>query len=419
MNEQFDCANKKKKCIIVTTIHTPTKQVLHYSNLVGWDLIIVGDSKTDDSSFQHLPCVYLGLEEQKAQFPTLYEKIPLRSYTRKMFGYLYAIKHQYTVIYDTDDDNQYTEHLDTFESNYVECIKKEIPGQDLYVTNIDRYETGILNSLLLQHNAKSFTYDKRTKTVHLKNDQSRPMEANESCISGIQRYVKTSSKEGFVNIYKCFTDGNIWPRGIPPNHPSIHEVVALSDTLPNLQCSIIQGLVNNDPDVDAHYRIHINPYTYFFEKRQSFDVMLDKYSVCPFNTQNTFWLDPEIFYALYLPVSVTFRYTDILRGFVALYQAWKHNKTIKFTFPTAIQERNEHDLQKDYESEVPMYETAAHVIELLHEHKDATLLDVYRVLAKHAIVKEYELEVLEEWLSLVASFQTLSQDSKQSVPAHA
>jgi hypothetical protein len=108
-----------------------------------------------------------------------------------------------------------------------------------------------------------------------------------------------------------------------------------------------------------------------------------------------------MFYAMYLPVTVTFRYTDILHGFVALYQLWKNNKTIKFTLPTAVQERNEHDLQKDYESEVPMYETAEQVIKLLNENKNATIEDMYFVLFKNGIVKEEELVVLKEWMRLV------------------
>ena len=326
------------KCIVITTINPPTKQVLHYACLVDWDLIIVGDSKTDNSLYKNLNCIYLGLDEQKSLFPTIYDKIPLKSYTRKMFGYLYAIQNKYTVIYDTDDDNQYTENLSEF-----------------------------------LHNTKD----------------------------GKLRNLKTSSSKGFVNLYKNYTDGNIWPRGIPPKDPSIDIVPELTDGQPNLKVSIIQGLVNNDPDVDAHYRIYISDKPYTFEKDTDFDIILNKNSVCPFNTQNTFWIDPSMFYAMYLPVTVTFRYTDILHGFVALYQLWKNNKTIKFTYPTAIQERNVHDLQKDYESEIPMYETATKVIDLLNKNKDASIYDVYSILYEVGIVKKEELEILNEWMKLV------------------
>jgi len=319
-----------KKCIVITTINEPTQQIVYYSNIPGWDLIIVGDSKTNDASYKPLKCIYLGLSEQKELFPSLYDIIPLKSYCRKMFGYLYAIKNNYDIIYDTDDDNQYTGDLNLFDS---------------------------------------------------------------------EDSIQTCHTQGFVNLYKCFTDELIWPRGIPPNHPSIYVTPELRDNT-HLSISVIQGLVDNDPDVDAYYRINVRSEPFNFNLTSS-DIALGEGCVCPFNTQNTFWIDSSMFYAMYLPVSVTFRYTDILRGFVALFQLWKNNKTIKFTSPTAIQLRNEHDLTKDYESEVSMYETAEKVIELLNNDKNATIQDMYSILVEHGIVDKTELVVLEEWMRLV------------------
>ena len=320
----------KKKCVVITTINDPTPQVVYYSNIPDWDIIIVGDSKTIDDSYKTLKCIYLGLQEQKELFPSLYEKIPLKSYCRKMFGYLYAIKNKYDIIYDTDDDNQYIGDLNSF----------------------------------------------NTETK-----------------------VKKCDTRGFVNLYNCFTDELIWPRGIPPQHPSIRISPELSDS-DSLPISVIQGLVNNDPDVDAYYRINVRSEPFNFDKTCD-DIALAKGSVCPFNTQNTFWIDSSMFYAMYLPVSVTFRYTDILRGFVALFQLWKNDKTIKFTNPTAVQLRNEHDLNKDYESEVTMYETAEKVIELLNNNMDATIQEMYSILCDARIVDETELAVLEEWMRLI------------------
>lgn len=329
--------NVSKKCIIITTINPPSQQVIHYSQTNDWDLIIVGDSKTNDELYLNLNCIYLGLKEQKCFFPSFYNKIPLNSYARKMFGYLYAIKNKYDVIYDTDDDNKYTENLDDYNQ--------------------------------------------------------------------IARKCKTCTTMGFVNLYKVFTDKNIWPRGIPPNDSvSISKLPELSNETYHENSSLIQGLVNNDPDVDAYYRININNKSFVFEKDPGYDIILDKYSVFPINTQNTFWTDPAMFYAMYLPITVTFRYTDILRGFVALFQFWKNNKHVKITFPTAHQDRNEHDLQKDMESELSMYASAEQVIKLLNDNKNATLLDVYVVLLENGVVKSDELDIVKEWMSLVMSY---------------
>lgn len=325
-----------KKCIVITTINRPTEQILYYTNIPDWKLIVVGDSKTEDSNYKNINCVYLGLEEQKDLFPSFYDKIPLKSYTRKMFGYLYAIKNQYSVIYDTDDDN-------------------------VFLGDINNYN--------------------------------------------IKRPIKSCSQIGFVNLYKIFTREHIWPRGIPPGDKSINIEPELSDLKLNMDYAIIQGLVNNDPDVDAYYRININNSEFTFEKDSGYDVVLNTGAVCPFNTQNTFWIDTSMFYALYLPTTVSFRYTDILRGFVALFQLWKKNKTIKFTLPTAFQKRNEHDLQKDYESEVSMYETANKVIELLSTNQNSTISEMYLILAENKIVDKSEIDILNEWMKLIESFQ--------------
>jgi hypothetical protein len=102
---------------------------------------------------------------------------------------------------------------------------------------------------------------------------------------------------------------------------------------------------------------------------------------------------------MYLPISVTFRYTDILRGVVSLYQLWRNGKTIQFTGPTAVQERNPHDLQKDLEMEQPMYDTITQVIGALSQNKDSSLLEVYGKLHEMGVVTDAELACLRVWLS--------------------
>lgn len=328
-----------KKCIIITTINKPNDNINYYSKLTNWDLIIIGDSKTEDELYNNIKCIYLGLKKQKQLYPSFYDKIPLKSYTRKMFGYLYAINNKYSIIYDTDDDNKYIGNLDLYNINSSEIL--------------------------------------------------------------------LTTQQGFINLYNLYTKGHIWSRGIPPNHKCI-EIIPDTHKITNLEnynnysktCSIIQGLVNNDPDVDAYYRININNKPFNFDDIDK-DIILGKYSICPINTQNTFWQDSTMFYAMYLPVSVTFRYTDILRGFIALYQIWKNNKNIKFTKATAYQDRNLHDLYKDYESELPMYETADKVIELLNNNKNASMHEIYSILAEHNIVSYDEIKILDEWNKLI------------------
>lgn len=399
-----------KNCIIITTINAPNGFILDYSRKPNWDLIIVGDSKTPEHAYSGIDCIYLGLDRQRELFPTLYEKIPMRSYTRKMFGYLYAIKNGYSVIYETDDDNGYRGDLDHFDEGLFISSNTDYPGGDITNISIDRLDLIKVREQMSKHKAAAFTFDETNKRLWIKQKLPTKVAPNNTTTSGLAARAFQCHDKGFVNLYRVFSDSQIWPRGIPPMHASIDKIPSLNPgQVENLQVAVVQGLVDNDPDVDAYYRLNVSKDPFCFEKNQEFEVTLGVSSVCPFNTQNTFWVDPEMFYALYLPTTVTFRYTDILRGFVAIYQLWKSGKTIKFTGPSAYQIRNEHDLTKDYESEVPMYETAERVIQLLESNRDANLSDVYRLLAEDGIVEKSEIEVVEEWMRLVNLYQANAQ----------
>jgi hypothetical protein len=317
-----------KKCIVITTINKPTPEILHYSMITDWDLIIVADEKTDILSYKDIKCIFLGLQQQQILFPTIYDKIPKNSYARKMFGYLYAIKNKYSIIYDTDDDNKYIGNINDFNI----CDKSMI-----------------------------------TKNT------------------------------GFVNIYTIFTDLPIWQRGTPWEYINNAPVLEYDyhDT-----SSIIQGLVNGDPDIDAYCRMKNNKQINF-EKNIDFDILLNKYTLSPFNSQNTFHFDPTMFYTLYLPISVSFRYTDILRSYISLFQLWKNNKTIKFVGPNAFSKRNEHDITKDFQDEIEMYSSLEKVTTILNNNKNADIVDIYKILFDNNIVGQQDLDTLNEWMKLI------------------
>ena len=73
----------------------------------------------------------------------------------------------------------------------------------------------------------------------------------------------------------------------------------------------------------------------------------------------------------------------------------------KFELFTVGKYISDDDLQKDYESEVPMYQTAEQVINLLNSNKNATIEDMYFILFHNKIVKHEELDVLKEWLRII------------------
>lgn len=209
-----------------------------------------------------------------------------------------------------------------------------------------------------------------------------------------------SANKGFVNIYQLFTKEKIWPRGLPLR--LINTEFSLENQLSKKKSNvgIWQGLADEDPDVDAIYRLTNNKPCYF-EKRNP--IVLGENTIAPINTQNTL-IKKELFPLLYLPTYVTFRYTDILRGLVAQPIMWAAGYQLGFTDATVIQKRNEHDYMKDFVSEIPMYESGEKVIELVSKviSVDNTisnnLFNSYQELLKNNIVEMKEMKTLEAWL---------------------
>ncbi len=204
---------------------------------------------------------------------------------------------------------------------------------------------------------------------------------------------------GWVNVYKYFSEKNIWPRGF-----SLED---LKNGVPKLQkqiqqdCPIQQGLADENPDVDAIYRMTL-PLPINFNKNEN--ILLGRESICPFNSQNTTWFQ-EAFPLMYLPSYCSFRMTDIWRSFVAQRVAWECNWGILFHSATVKQERNGHSLLKDFEDEVIGYtknkEIMDNLVSLKLKNGEENILDnmtiCYKKLVEMGLVGEEEIELLGSW----------------------
>jgi hypothetical protein len=164
---------------------------------------------------------------------------------------------------------------------------------------------------------------------------------------------------------------------------------------------IWQGLVDSDPDVDAIYRL-INNTPCFFKKRAP--VVLNHGTISPFNSQNSAFRK-ELFPLLYLPSTVTFRFTDILRGYVAQPIMWLYNYSLGFTQAIVKQERNPHDYMKDFESEIPCYLRGENVIEIISKKISSShsiydnLVIAYEELHINGIVEKNEIVLVKSWIN--------------------
>lgn len=212
-----------------------------------------------------------------------------------------------------------------------------------------------------------------------------------------------------VNVYSLFTPQPIWPRGFPLTRITAPESVIdpAALTLKGVRIGIWQALADDDPDVDAIYRLTANTPCRFARRRP---VALPPGTFSPFNSQNTAFRR-EVLPLMYLPAHVNFRVTDILRGYVAQPILWAAGYRLGFLGPTVRQERNAHDLLADFASELPLYTQAERIMGLVQEgvQPRATIRDnlytVYRRLVREALVPEAELSLLSAWLEDTAALE--------------
>jgi hypothetical protein len=212
-----------------------------------------------------------------------------------------------------------------------------------------------------------------------------------------------ATQRGWLNVYRHFSDASIWPRGLPLDaiHERGQDYEALAQA--EVDCPIQQGLADDNPDVDAIYRLTQSLPQRFRADRS---IALAYGVACPFNSQNTTWWR-DAFPLLYLPSHCSFRMTDIWRSFVAQRIAWENGWCVLFHGPTVQQERNEHDLMQDFAGEVPGYLHNRRIVETLEAlelrpgraHISHNLELCYRALVELGAVDHAELNLLRAWLS--------------------
>jgi len=93
-----------KKVIVTTTINAPTKAILAFQAMKGWDLVVAGDKKTPRD--YHLERgTYITPEEQEKYDPVLSDVIGWNCIQRRNFAFLWAMEMKADIIALIDDDN--------------------------------------------------------------------------------------------------------------------------------------------------------------------------------------------------------------------------------------------------------------------------------------------------------------------------
>lgn len=225
----------------------------------------------------------------------------------------------------------------------------------------------------------------------------------------------TEQNNTWINIFKYFTNNAyIWPRGYPLSLLKTQQDYIFEET--NNTPSIINGLVENDPDVDALFRIVCN-HQDSIKWEMNKQVVISNKNVCVFNTQNTFWLNSYLFVSMLIPSSVSFRYCDILRGIICNIILKKTDNYMMYSSPNVIQNRNEHDLIQDFKSEIEMYIHNESILDFIDQdivdQDDERFVDgnsgkkkyieylikrIYQNLLDKNVIKQLDMDILNKWL---------------------
>lgn len=202
----------------------------------------------------------------------------------------------------------------------------------------------------------------------------------------------------YCNVYRHFTDEPVWPRGFPLREILNPEGAALGGAPGPAEVAVWQELADDDPDVDAIYRLTRGGRVTF---RRGERFVLSPGVYCPFNSQNTFWRR-EAFAALFLPGRVSMRYCDILRGYVAQRLFWAQSLRLGFGPASVRQLRNVHDLMRDLADEMTMYREVESVVAVLEALRpsgsmSAQLVSAYAALAGAGLVSAAESSAAQAW----------------------
>jgi hypothetical protein len=206
-----------------------------------------------------------------------------------------------------------------------------------------------------------------------------------------------TSSEKFANIYGYLSGEKIWNRGFPLSFINKKINYTLEKSVAK-NVGVWQTLIDQDPDVDAIYRMVFNK-PCVFNVQTPF--ILDNNTYAPFNSQSTFW-SKDCFPYMYFPSTVPWRFADILRSYITQRLLREDNLYLGFSKSIVYQNRFRDDYMKDFVDEIQMYSDVLKTIEVLDGcclsgNKIENLNTLYTALVNASIVNKKELEILNQW----------------------
>ena len=259
------------KWIIMTAFNPPFPSLINLLNIIeDWKMVVISNNYKIDKKWKEMnfsnKIIYLSLKEQMKLGYSISKYLSFNSYSRKNIGYLYAIQHGAKEIFEINEDIVISD-LNSFNLNF----------------NNNKIYFGIRN-------------DSR-----------------------------------MINPYIYFGEKNIWPRGFrlgDIGNQYHNKFYTLDNKQLLLTPLIYQGLINGVPDIDSIFqKTKISNYQYNFSFFKPFIYFPGNY--IPVNSKNTKY-SYALFPFLALPSTISEKISDILRGYILQYFAWRYKGCVVY-----------------------------------------------------------------------------------------
>ncbi len=355
---------------VVSTVDTPSEAVKRQVRLKDWCLVIVADHNSlkehrTRSVFRegNTRVVYLTPEVQLSMQNAFMGSIPWNHFGRKNIGYLYAIMHGATIIWDFDGDNMLKFWIPDGVPDRAPSIYTSVPG---------------INNELMEARAPD------------------------------------NHQWPTYNPYPALGAPTLpsWPRGLPLS--DVREPLSSNSTLKDVtvqreSVAVLQSIADYQPDVDAIYRLTMPIPFSFTRSDETRPLMIPTGVLSPYNAQATLHFEAA-FFGLLLPVTVHSRVSDIWRSYFAQRLLWDTGHQIGFMArPLVVQDGNLQNNLGDLEAEGDLYMKSKHLVDFLGSWrgKGNTVVErmeeLWIALYERQYIEAHDVEVLQCWLQSLLS----------------
>ena len=242
------------------------------------------------------------------------------------------------------------------------------------------------------HNAE-YIFDLDDDNVLKQKDLSLP--------KSVMRILATNCSAFNIYLYMNASTYPSWPRGFPLGNIKQKCTCSLERRDVNREETVIfQSLADEDPDVDAIYRMTL-PLPFYF--KADIGLEIPPGVLVPYNAQASLHFRKSLWGTL-LPVTVHGRVSDIWRSYFTQRIVWEIGGRIAFIPSLVNQFRNPHNYIQDFDAEMDLYLKTDALIKFLLSWKPQTttlpglIEELWIAVYERDYINKEDVELVQTWL---------------------